>query len=600
MPVLSGLHKLKGIEFPLALTVALCLFMLEFHPAADSLEPAETLLAILLLPFFVFVFYQTDRKFGYPDRDAIAYIAFYFLIFSSFFYSMKMLNLLFSIFLLLQTIFSMLFRRPMIPIVITFIYSICYYVLSGASKWRGYTDWFLFSLFLLLAGWTVFVRSRYTDKSFFRRILKRRDSIATLHSIGNAISSGAPVDKIMFMITESLGVFTNVVRSSIILVDRNFRHAKIAASFEGEHLRNMKINIKKYPEIQKALTTGKVVTIADIYNSPLTEDIQKEVKPIIGQSVMVIPLKYGDENLGVLFLRGFRGGKGFSREEIKFCETVATLSGQVLFTARLYDELKIKSGELKKTVEQLEEANRMKSVFVANVSHELRTPLTSILGYLQLLTDMDFSKEESMMHLNTIRKNADTLLLLINELIDITKIEAGTFELFYEKGNLNDLVQFVCENIRPRVERAGIRMELKMQNFEEEFFFDVNRIEQVLNNILNNAIKFSPDGTSISVQTSFSEKWGQVSIRDQGIGISKGDQERIFDRFVQAEASFSREKSGAGIGLHLCREIIAMHKGRIWVESMEGSGATFYFKIPLITTADKLSDSVTIGLHSKK
>jgi signal transduction histidine kinase len=537
-----------------------------------------------------------EKRITNPSIKVPFFAAAYFMIFSAFFIFSGQKDYIFYLFFFLQVIISSILKPLIFPLLITSFYSI-FFIYTGASKRHSVLDLALFSCFLMVAALSVAMKGRFAAKGFYPRIIRQRDSIATLHAISNAITSGMPVDKVISLITNSLGVFTNVARSSIILVDKDLIKGRIAASFEGEHLRNKEIEIEKYPEILKALRTRKVVTIADIYHSPVTLMIRKTVKPINGQSVMVIPLKYGEENLGVLFLRGYRHGKGFSKEEVRFCETVATLSGQVLLTARLYEELKEKSEELHKTIGELEEANRMKSIFVANVSHELRTPLTSIIGYLQLLADTRFSEEERLMHVETIKKNADMLLLLINELIDISKIEAGTFELFYEKSNLNNLVQFVCESLKPKLDRSGMRLDLKFKNFEEEFFFDVNRIEQVLNNILNNAIKFSRDGTSIAIKTSFSENWAQVSIRDEGIGIKEDDQSRIFERFVQVDASYAREKSGAGIGLHLCREIIAMHKGKIWVESRAGKGATFHFRIPLVTTTQDLEGSLTIGLR---
>jgi len=597
MPGLFIIKKLRGIEFPLVLSVVLC--------ASISLERSGIINfgwllfseIFFLLCTLVYLLYKTEKRITNPSIKVPFFAAAYFMIFSAFFIFSGQKDYIFYLFFFLQVLISSIWKTLIFPILITCFYAIYFIYMTGASKRHSILDLALFSCFLMIAALSAVMKGRFAAKGLYPRIIRQRDSITTLHAISNAITSGMPVDKVISLITNSLGVFTNVARSSIILVDKDLIKGRIAASFEGEHLRNKEIEIDKYPEILKALRTRKVVTIADIYRSPVTLKIRKTVKPINGQSVMVIPLKYGEENLGVLFLRGYRHGKGFSKEEVRFCETVATLSGQVLLTARLYEELKEKSEELRKTIGELEEANRMKSIFVANVSHELRTPLTSIIGYLQLLADTRFSEEERFMHVETIKKNADMLLLLINELIDISKIEAGTFELFYEKSNLNNLVQFVCESLKPKLDQSGMRLDLKFKNFEEEFFFDVNRIEQVLNNILNNAIKFSKDGTSITIKTSFSENWAQVSIRDEGIGIKEDDQSRIFERFVQVDASYAREKSGAGIGLHLCGEIIAMHRGKIWVESRAGKGATFHFRIPLATTTQDLEGSLTIGLQ---
>lgn len=597
MPGSTSIKNQRDVEIPLVASISIFTAIYIERAVSTGFDWLQFLKIIILLTFLTYVIYAIEKRISNLQIKAPFFAASYWILFFVFFILIGEKYYIFFILFFLQALLSYAVQLIIVSIIATFLYPVLYFLIDTASKRHGILDLILFSAFLLIAGLTIIQKSKYAANRIFPRIIHHRDNIVTLHAISNAITSGMPVDKVLSLITSSLGVFTNVSRSSIILMDKKITKGRIAASFEGEHLRNREIDIQKYPEILKAVKTRKVVTIPDIYHSPVTLKVRKVVKPISGQSVMVIPLRYGEENLGVLFLRGDRQGKGFSKKEILFCETVATLSGQLLLTSRLYEELKEKSKELRRTIGELKEANRMKSIFVANVSHELRTPLTSIIGYVQLLADKGFSEEERLEHIKTIKKNADMLLLLINELIDITKIEAGTFELFYEKNNLNNLVQFVCESLKPKLDRNAMRIDMRFQNFEEEFFFDVNRIEQVLNNILNNAIKFSPDGSGITVSTSFSENWAEVSIKDQGIGIRKEDHDRIFERFVQVDAPNAREKSGAGIGLHLCREIIAMHKGKIWVDSSTGGGATFYFRIPMVMTPQESNGSITIGMR---
>jgi signal transduction histidine kinase len=426
--------------------------------------------------------------------------------------------------------------------------------------------------------------------------IRRRNAADTLYVISKAISKSSNIDDILFKIATSLGVFTNLERSSIILVDRDMKKGKIAASFEGKHLRNLEIDIAKYPEIKKALEEDKIITIENIMKSPVMQGVVSDLSPLQNQSIMVIPVSTREEQLGVLFLRGHRGNKGFTKEEIRFCETVATTSAQALMNVRMNEELSESANEKQKMIEklgkmniELEEANKLKSIFLANVSHELRTPLTSIIGYLQILAEQEISTVEGIKYVDTIKSNSETLLRLINGLIDISKIESGTFELFYEKAHLNEIIEYICDIFSPTFDKEGIICNLRLQRFNTPFYFDVNRIEQVLSNLLSNAVKFSPTGQKIVIKSAFAEKWAEVTIKDDGIGIDEKNQKVIFQRFTQVDSSRSREHEGSGIGLHLCHEITKRHGGKIWVKSKPGKGSVFKFRIPMITSEEDLA-----------
>jgi signal transduction histidine kinase len=235
----------------------------------------------------------------------------------------------------------------------------------------------------------------------------------------------------------------------------------------------------------------------------------------------------------------------------------------------------------------------LKSAFIANVSHELRTPLTSIIGYLQLLMDNEILSREGSKYMDIILNNSTALVKLIDGLIDLAKIEAGVFDLLMEKNNLNNLVEYICDSHRPLAAKKGLKLEYKLQSYEDEFFFDAKRIEQVLNNLISNAIKFTPEGGNVHITTSYDNKYAIVAVKDTGIGISRKDQKMIFDRFSRVDNIDTKQYEGVGIGLYLSREIIEFHNGKIWFKSKAGKWSTFYFKIPIIKNASQIDQSNT-------
>ncbi len=562
----------------------------------EHLSPFQLAVVGLLLIGINYLLPHSLVNIEHQGTTSILFSIAFYLIFAALFMLSGEESLVFFLMFLIMILLSSHFKMYIV------IASVLYIPLEYFYKF-GTVDFNLIStflkfLFLLSGSYLInlkFRLSRTVTGSF--QILRNFNAVETLHDISIAISNSSNIDRLLYKIATSLGLFTKLQRTSIILVDKDMTEGTIAASFEGEHLRNLKIDIKRYPEILTALEEKRIVTIENINESKMMQNVADSLDSIGTQSIMVIPISTREEQLGVLFLRGERQNKGFSREEIQFCQTVATTSAQALLNARLSELIRESAEEKQRMIEELEnlnrqlaEANRLKSSFVANVSHELRTPLTSIMGYLQLIREQEISTPEGLKYAETIQHNSESLLSLINGLIDITKIEAGTFELFYEKAHFNEIVEYVCDMFAPLFKKENLECDMNLQKYNTQFFFDVNRIEQVMNNLVSNAVKFSPEGKKIQIKTSFDKNYAYFSVRDEGIGISEEDQQLIFDRFVQVDNSRSREHEGAGIGLHLSSEIIERHRGEIYVKSKAGKGSKFEFKIPLITSDDELAE----------
>lgn len=229
-----------------------------------------------------------------------------------------------------------------------------------------------------------------------------------------------------------------------------------------------------------------------------------------------------------------------------------------------------------------EENNRMKSEFLANMSHELRTPLTAIIGFSDLLSTQHYGElnKKQLDFVDHISNSGKHLLSVINDVLDLSKIEASKMELEYEYFSLIGLIDEVNKSLYPLAAKKCLEVSICNNNKELEIFADKMKVKQIMYNLLNNAIKFTPDNGSISVIAKKDDKTIEVSISDTGIGIPAHMQEDIFDPFVQVDASNKRKYGGTGLGLALTKRFVEMHKGKIWVESEEGKGSTFTFTIP--------------------
>jgi len=246
--------------------------------------------------------------------------------------------------------------------------------------------------------------------------------------------------------------------------------------------------------------------------------------------------------------------------------------------------LDLKLGQLAETNVALYESNRLKSEFLANVSHELRTPLNSILGFADLLRDtlVGGPDSKSARYVNNICQSGKNLLDLINDLLDLAKIEAGRMEIRSEPLSLPDLFEGLANILKPLLEQKGLALKTAVDADVPIIRSDPGKLQQILYNFLSNAIKFSPQGESILVSAQrHGEEQVQISVTDYGPGISQSKQQMIFEKFRQVDASVTRTHGGTGLGLAISKELAGLLNGSIGIRSEEGKGATFWVIIPL-------------------
>ncbi|MBN8580706.1 MAG: GAF domain-containing protein [Anaerolineae bacterium] len=305
------------------------------------------------------------------------------------------------------------------------------------------------------------------------------------------------------------------------------------------------------------------------------------------QSEMAVPLLVGEKVLGVFDIQSEKIG-AFTGEDGDIYTTLAAQVAVALQNARLYVEQA-------SVVTQLRELDRLKSSFLANMSHELRTPLNSILGFTDVMLEgLDGDLTDYMDNdLRLIQKNGQHLLHLINDVLDMAKIESGRMNLNIETCNMNEVMEDVIRITSSLANEKNIALYIDPESDKEaEITVDRTRLRQVLINLVNNSIKFTDKG-SVSVRATREKDNVLLCVKDTGIGIPPAHLESVFQEFTQVDTSTTRKAGGTGLGLPISRRLIEMHGGRLWGESsgIEGEGASFYVRLPLEA---KVSETVAI------
>src|SRR6266567_170841 len=405
------------------------------------------------------------------------------------------------------------------------------------------------------------------------------EKLTALGEVSRAVSSTLDVETVLNTIVSRASQLAGADSCSIFEYDEATEQFELRATHndDAEFVEALRAAPLRKGEglMGRAVEMREPVQVPDITQPGAYQSSARDTLIRFGyRAVLSVPLLREDQIIGSLSFTRKAPGE-FPPEVVDVLKTFATQSALAIQNARLFREIADKSA-------QLEAASRHKSEFLANMSHELRTPLNAIIGFSEVLTERMFGElnEKQDEYLKDIYGSGQHLLSLINDILDLSKIEAGRMELELAGFDLPSAIDNALILVRERATRRGITLGRTLDEHLGMVRGDERKVKQVLLNLLSNALKFTPEGGRIEVTSGVHDGVAEVSVTDTGVGIAPEDQEAVFEEFRQVGTA-DKKAEGTGLGLALSRKFIELHGGRIWVTSEVGKGSTFRFTLPV-------------------
>jgi signal transduction histidine kinase len=426
--------------------------------------------------------------------------------------------------------------------------------------------------------------------SMARYLQERRDQQNHYNCIVTKLNSSLGVEDTLQVSLRDIVVRTGSELGAIYLSDQQSDGLDLAHSYGlgASRSRRTRVEIGE-GLVGEVASSRRVVVVDPVPPGVFDMDVGVAVGP--PRSLLVLPLVHLDTLLGVIVLGSARS---FSKDEVTFIEEVVFQLAVALRNARFYQTIESTAGALRDANvrlrdeqealedanQKLAEGNRLKSEFLANVTHELRTPLNSIIGYTELVLDDEVVVDENRRLLGTSLRNARNLLRLINDLLEVSRMEAGAVSLTVERFDPLRLIQDVVELAEPLLAGKPVEITTRLPDELPLMNSDRGKCKQILVNLLSNAIKFTDTGTVV-ISAEVEETMLVVNVRDSGIGIRPEDLEVVFDKFRQLDGSSSRRFGGAGLGLAITRQLCDFLGGKVSAASVVGEGSTFAVRLPM-------------------
>ena len=394
-----------------------------------------------------------------------------------------------------------------------------------------------------------------------------------LNVISRSPTNAQPV---FYAIAESAARLCEAVFTVVWLYDGDLLHYASSHNFTAEVLDQIKKTFPKRPD--RSLAAGRAILDGKIAHVPdmLADLAYAHEMAMAGnwRASIAVPILRDGRSVGAISVGKAEVGP-FTERQMQLLTTFADQAVIAIENVRLFDEIQEKS-------RQLAEASQHKSQFLANMSHELRTPLNAILGYTELIIDGIYGKtpEKAQAVLKRVESNGKHLLGLINDVLDLSKIEAGQLKLSLADYSIKDVVYNVVSAVEPLATKKKLDFKVDVWPDMPTAHGDEQKLTQVLLNLTGNAIKFT-DAGEVAIKVTAANGSYTVAIQDTGPGISAADQEKLFQQFQQADNSITKSKGGTGLGLAISKKIIELHGGSISVQSSVGHGSTFAFTLPI-------------------
>jgi len=404
-------------------------------------------------------------------------------------------------------------------------------------------------------------------------LARRVRELELMIEITRRLTSTLDLERLLKLIAGMASELVDCEDASIILEDQQTGELMfLAAARKGEELKDIRVPMEG-SIAGTVFKTQDPLIVQDTDSDPRHYDGVDRAIAFTTQSILAVPMMFQERPIGVLEGINKRNAGKFSEHDVQILSTLATQAAVAVENARLVTELQAANA-------QLAELDRLKSDFISIASHELRTPLALILGYASFLRDE--ADEAAGEQLDAVLQAAMQLRGLIEDMVNLSHLEAGSAELNPAEFTIQDLIHACLEAQQQFAVTKSLEIIQSMPETAMRVRADREKIRIVLNNLINNAIKFTPAGGRIQLAVRPQTGMVAVSVVDTGIGIPENELSRVFDRFYQVESHLTRREEGMGLGLCIARGMVELHGGRIWAESVPGRGSRFTFTLPIL------------------